>query len=236
MMNTPQNKFYNILIIFNLVLIIFLLLFFNNSNLDLDLQNLLFDFKNKEWLIDKNEPIKKLFFYSLPKIVIGTLIIILSIILIFFRKKIFFQKHKGQIILFLAGITLIPLIAGNIKTFTNIYCPSQLKIYNGDYPYVRILDSYPANFIQFKKGKCFPAGHAVTGFCLMILFFVLEKKQQRILWLFFSLILGWILGFYQMAKGAHFLSDTVISMMVCFLIATIIAKLFYLKYNFPSRN
>lgn len=236
MMSIPKNKLYDILIISNIIWIILLLLFFNNSNIDVTIQNLLFDFNNKEWLIDKNEPIKKIFFYNLPKIILTTLIISLSVILLFFRKKNLIKKYQPQLILFLLGITIIPLIACNIKNFTNIYCPNQLEVYDGNYPYTKILNSYPENFIQDKKGRCFPAAHAVTGFCFMILFFILEKKRNKILSLFIALILGCAVGFYQMAKGTHFLSDTLISMMICFLIATIIAKLFYLKYNFSSKN
>ena len=225
-----------ILITINILLIIIFLIFFHHSNTDLAIQNLLFDFKNNKWLIDRNEPTLKFIFYILPKLLLGGLILLCTAALTFFKKKEFTKKYHKQIILIFLGITIIPLIAGNIKKFTNIYCPNQLEIYDGNYPYVRILDPYPANFIQEKPGYCFPAGHAVTGFCLMVLFFIQATKRKRILALSFSIILGWILGFYQMAKGAHFFSDTLISMLVCFLLATIIAKLFYLKYNFSSKN
>ena len=225
-----------ILILINILLITILLIFFNQSDVDSTLQNLLFDFKNNRWLIDRNEPTLKLIFYTLPKLLLGALILLSIASLTFFKNKEFTKKYRKQIILIFLGITITALIAGNIKKFTNIYCPNQLEIYDGNYPYVKILEPYPANFIQEKRGYCFPAGHAVTGFCLMILFFIQAKKRQRILGLSFSIILGWILGFYQMAKGAHFFSDTLISMLVCFLLATIIAKLFYLKYNFPSKK
>jgi membrane-associated PAP2 superfamily phosphatase len=135
-----------------------------------------------------------------------------------------FKKYHRQILIFFLGIVLIPLIAGNIKKFTNIYCPNQLEIYNGKYPYVKVLEPYPAGFKQTKKGQCFPAGHAVTGFCLMILFFVFEKKRWKWAGLLLGLVLGWILGTYQMLKGAHFIGDTLVAMFCCFLIATLIAR------------
>ena len=52
----------------------------------------------------------------------------------------------------------------------------------------------------------------------MILFFVFETKSRRIAGLALGLILGWVLGLYQIAKGAHFLSHNVVTMLVCFLI------------------
>lgn len=236
MMLTLATRNWQILIWSNIALTLLLLLFFQISNIDVILQNYLFNFENKTWLISRADSIKKFIFYQFPKIALGLLIAWNLAALTIFKKKNFNQKYRGQLILLFLGITLIPLIAGNIKKFTNIYCPDQLEIYDGSYPYVKIFDQYPANFKQIKKGQCFPAGHAITGFCLMILFFIFENKTRRYLSLIFSIVLGLILGFYQMAKGVHFISDTIIAMTLCFLLATIIAKLFYLKYNSSLKN
>jgi membrane-associated PAP2 superfamily phosphatase len=138
----------------------------------------------------------------------------------------FLRKYRHNILLTLLGLSLIPLIAGNVKKFTNIYCPSQLEIYNGNYPYVKIFENYPADFIQTKKGKCFPAGHAITGFSLLILFFSLTKKSHKIGGLILGILLGWILGTYQMFKGAHFFGDTLIAMFLCFLLAALITRVY----------
>lgn len=242
--NLKKPQLFDLAILINILLIIFLLIIFSRTNIDLNFQKFFFDFKTKKWLIDKNEPIAKFFFYNLPKILLGLVMAISLVALVFTSKskqidleqknslkKIIFsiqnflQTYHRQLLIFLLGITLIPLTAGNIKKFTNIYCPNQLEIYDGNYPYTRILDHYPENFYQTKKGQCFPAGHAVTGFCLMILFFVFQKKSWKIFGLLSGLILGWILGFYQIAKGAHFLSDTAVAMLCCFLVALIIARI-----------
>ena len=224
--NTKQNQINWLLIILNLILIIALLFIFDYSNIDLALQKYLFNFESKKWLVDKEEPIAKFFFYQAPKVLLGILMIFCLFLLAKKRSFPIINLNKHQIILLFLGITLIPLTVGNIKKFTNVYCPNQLEIYNGDYPYVKVLEPYPASFLQSKKGKCFPAGHAVTGFCLMILFFVFKEREKRIKGLIFGVALGWIIGFYQMAKGAHFFSDTVISMLMCFLVATIIDLIF----------
>jgi len=222
-----SNKNLNILIISNIFLIIISLLYFQFSYADIIFQKMFFDFDNKKWLIDKNEPVGKAVFYDLPKVILGIIIFgtLLAYYLSFKNKFPILKKYRRNIFILLLGITLIPLTVGNIKKFTNIYCPNQLKIYDGNYPYVKIFDSYPADFKQDNKGQCFPAGHAVTGFCLMILFFVFNKKSYRIASLSIAIILGWILGIYQTAKGVHFLSDTFITMLACFLVASIIARL-----------
>jgi len=89
-------------------------------------------------------------------------------------------------------------------------------------PYVRIFDSYPPDFVQEKRGKCFPAGHAITGFAFYIFCFVCKNRHKALLCFAGVSIFGWILGFYQIAKGAHFLSDTIVAMIICHALAAII--------------
>jgi membrane-associated PAP2 superfamily phosphatase len=153
------------------------LLLINYSEIDVQIQNYLFDFTHKKWLIDRNDLIKKFFFYSLPKILFGFLATFYLLALVygfyFFKKKKrldFFTKNRHHFFATLLGLALIPMVAGNIKKFTNVYCPTQLEIYDGDKPYIKIFSSYPQNFYQAKQGQCFPAGHAVTGFSLFIFF------------------------------------------------------------------
>lgn len=223
-----QIKETNRWIIFSLVTIFIVLCAINYSEIDLQIQNLFFDFKNKTWLIDKNESVKKFIFYQFPKIILGCLIFfcLTASILGFKNKSDFFHKNRHKFFLIFLGLALIPLIVGNVKKFTNIYCPTQLEIYDGKYPYVKIFESYSADFIQLKKGKCFPGGHAVSGFALLILFFAFEKKSLRIFSLSGTIIYGWILGLYQMAKGVHFFGDTIVTMLLCFLVAAIINRLY----------
>lgn len=225
----------DVLIIIDLVLIALSLCWINYGNFDVWLQNHFF--VDGAWVVSKDEPIKKFIFYKFPKILFGVAVVgcLVGAILGFrdsgsIPKSNFLTRHRHRLFLIFLGLSITPLIAGNIKKFTNVYCPTQLEIYGGTKPYVKIFESYPADFYQEKKGKCFPAGHSVTGFALMILFFALEKKSQRILGLAISFTLGWIIGFYQIAKGVHFFGDTLVSMLVCFLLAAAITRI-YLKFQ-----
>lgn len=213
-------------IIFSIAIQVFLifaaLIFFNYSNFDLWFQRYFFDFDKKLWMVDRFEPIKKIIFYILPKILFG--IFILFCVIKAYCSKNFAQRKF--FLLIALGLIFIPLIAGNIKKFTNIYCPAQLEIYGGGKPYIKIFESYPSDFVQIKKGQCFPAGHAITGFSLFILFFALQKKSQKIFAFFGAFLYGWILGLYQIAKGAHFFSDTLLVMQICFLLANLIFLFF----------
>lgn len=221
-----QENLINYSLAISLLALVAALYFFQKSDVDLLVQNLLFDFQKQRWLIDRNEFFARLFFYKLPKILLGVAIVSLLTIIVLAKKTGQKTQNYRKILLTFLGLTLIPLTVGNIKKFTNIYCPDQTELYGGNYPYVKILDHYPKDFKQKKRGQCFPAGHAVTGFALFILFFVFEKLSHRFLSLIAAFLCGSALGFYQMAKGVHFLSDTVISMICCFLVAALIAKIF----------
>ncbi len=190
----------------------------NYTDIDIKIQNNFFDFTRKEWLVDKSEPVAKFLFYRLPKILFA--VVIFGYLLAFLIKK-----NRQKILLIFLGLALIPLIVGNVKKFTNVYCPTQLDMYGGKKPYVKIFEKYPPNFHAEKPGKCFPAGHAITGFAFFIFCFSLTKKSHKFLVFFLVVIYGWILGLYQMLKGAHFFGDTLVSMLACFLLAAIIARI-----------
>jgi membrane-associated PAP2 superfamily phosphatase len=221
----------NFLIIIDLVLIAAALCLINFTDLDVKIQNYFFNFETKSWLIDKDEPIKKFIFYKFPKFFLGcTIVFCLAATILGFKKKL---PNRHKFFLIFLGLVLIPTIGGNIKKFTNVYCPNHLEIYGETKPYVKIFDHYPENFYQEKKAKCFPGGHAVTGFSLFILFFALQKKSHKFLGLFAGFFFGWMLGIYQMLKGAHFFGDTLASMLLCFLIAAVIYKI-YSRFNVLS--
>jgi len=208
-------------IVFLLLATIATLIFFNNTNIDLAFQSYFFDFTKKKWLIDKYEPVKKFFFYQLPKIFFA-ITLILTIIIFSRNKNI--EQHSKLLVSILAMI-FIPLIAANIKKFTNVYCPNQLSIYDGDKPYIKILQPYPKDFFATKKGQCFPAGHVVTGFAFYIFAIFLSNYWQKIIYFIFITCFSWLLGLYQIAKGVHFLSDTVIANMICLLLTLLAIKI-----------
>ncbi len=237
------NKQINLLIIIDLALLIAALCFVNYSDFDVRLQNHFFNYTAKTWLIDADEPVKRFIFYIFPKILLGLGIVgALACALLGFRNKSqFCFQNRYKFLLIFLGFTIIPLTVGNIKKFTDIYCPNQLEIYNGKYPHLSIFEKHDENFKQLQRtmspqgepqhgkinhGQCFPAGHPVTGFALMILFFALTKKSHKFIALAAAIGLGWVLGIYQMAKGAHFFGHNLVSMLACFLAAALIAKIF----------
>ena len=69
-------------------------------------------------------------------------------------------------------------------------------------------------------GRCFPAGHASTGFAFLGGFFVLRHDQPRLarIWALTALAVGLLLGIAQQLRGAHFMSHTLWTGWLCWMV------------------
>lgn len=216
-------------LIISTFLLIFVIGFFQFTNIDIMIQNYFYNFQTKSWLIDKDEPILKLFLYDGLKqglIIFGVFILIL---LIFFRKYEFVKEYKKGLIILLLSSIFVPTIVGSLKAITNTPCPCNIEHFGGEYPDIKVFDKYPEDFIQKSKAKCWPAGHASGGFALMALFFFFKNPRNQFFGLIGAITLGWSMGTYKMLLGDHFLSHTIITMILAWIIILTIVKLTQLK-------
>lgn len=198
---------------------------FELTDTDLALQDHLFDFSSGRWPVDKHDPALKLIFYNGPKVLLGVYgLCLAAVIWLSYRRERFIQWRRPALFLLLS-LAIVPTILSGSKNLTNVYCPSEITRYGGDKPYVRVLEGYPEGFVQEGRGKCFPAGHSSGGFALMAWAFVPARASRKWLGLMGGLVAGWTMGGYQMLKGAHYLSHTVVSMMGAMLIILLLARL-----------
>ncbi len=208
------------------------------TDIDILLQNYFYDAANRQWMInpEKHKQLSLVFYKGLKNILIASGIFSLLYLTCSFRYEKL-RKYQKQTLMFLLSIIFVPLIVAGAKYITNVYCPYQLDIYNGNYPFVRIIADYPENFIQPKPGRCFPAGHATAGFAFMALFYCFHKTRYKIAGLLLGITLGWTAGIYQMMRGQHFLSHTLFSMiasfMVIMLINTLLNRFPFYKHQQP---
>jgi membrane-associated PAP2 superfamily phosphatase len=206
------------------ILLIAVITLFQFSELDIFVQNFFYNFDTKNWLIDKNEPLLRLFFYSGIKNLLILFAVLILLSLIFLRKKRFVQEYKKGLIIVLLSAIFVPLIIGSLKAVTNTPCPANITHFDGTYPEHKVFDSYPKDFVQTSKVRCWPAGHASGGFALMALFFLFKTPKNQKRALVAALIVGWSMGTYKMLLGDHFLSHTIITMLMAWLIILIIVK------------
>lgn len=77
-------------------------------------------------------------------------------------------------------------------------------------------------------GRCFPAGHASTGFAFVGGHFALRETRPGLAraWLATALGIGVLLGLAQQWRGAHFMSHTLWSAWLCWTVAWLADPLF----------
>lgn len=120
------------------------------------------------------------------------------------------------------ALALAPLAVAAMKFFSTRHCPWDITSFGGFVPYVGLLESYPAGIAP---GRCFPAGHASTGFCLFAFHFLGRALANPLLThagFMLGLIAGLGLGFVRIAQGAHFLSHVLWSGVVCWIVIVVL--------------
>ena len=197
---------------------------FELTNIDIWLEDHLYLGAHR-WLMDAKNPLWRFLLYDGIKAALILLGVTLLIGYAVSFRSARVRPFRGRCRLLLLALAFVPLIIAGLKDYTNVYCPYQLERYGGDKPYVKVFEAYPKDFHQTDKGRGFPAGHASGGFSLMALYFVLRQKRHKLLGLLFGLGIGWAMGMYQMAKGAHFLSHTVVTMLGAWLIILVLYRL-----------
>ena len=196
-------------------------LLFEFTGLDLFFQDRLSDFTTHGWMIDRHDSILRLAFYDLPKVFIialGVALLGLAVGPARWRDR-WPLAAPSRHHLFVAFLTIgtVPAVIGQLKATTNIFCPSEIRRYGGDAPYVRVMERYPADDRPTKRGRCFPAGHASGGFALLALSGLGRNRRAQMLGVALGLGFGGAMGFYQIAKGAHYLSHTVITALIAWI-------------------
>jgi len=227
-MNLSKHILYSM---YALTLIAFL---FETTNSDILVQNLFFNASNQTWIIDKYEEPYRFVFYLFPKYSI--ILLALSLIALYFisfrRKNAKYFQRRLLVVIF--SLILVPLVIGGLKATTNGACPAQIELYGGDVPYVKAFELMPESFESTKKYKCFPAGHASGGFALMSLLFLFYRHKYQYIAVGVAVSIGWVMGIYKMLIGDHFLSHTLTTMTLSWLIICLIAAIVFRTLHFPN--
>lgn len=219
MMQETLNK----QIIITTISLIAVILLFNFTNLDMTIQHYFYDFETKNWILSEKEPIANLIFYSGFKKLFISFSIILLIVLLFINKISILKEYKKGLIILLLSMIFVSSLA-ILKNITNMPCPFNTIEFGGKYPEVKLFESYPQDNTPPKILKCYPAGHATMGFSLMALYFLFKTQKNKNLGLIIGITTGILTGGYKMLIGDHFLSHTLVTMILAWLIILLIVK------------
>jgi membrane-associated PAP2 superfamily phosphatase len=140
-----------------------------------------------------------------------------------------FKRELGCLVLSLA---LATSFVTPMKAVTAVQCPWSLKEFGGKETYSELLSPRPQTD---KPGRCWPGGHAATGFTLFALFFVLRDRRPRMARsaLVLAFGLGTVFSIGRMMQGAHFFSHNLWTAIFCWLIC--LGSYYYVLYRPASK-
>ena len=210
-------------IIFTALLLIVTIYFFGTTEFDISLQDYFYNFNTHSWILPNNTVYKTILYTAIKNVLIIFAVSMLFCLIGCWKKEWMKSYKKGFVIVILAAI-FVPATANLLKKETNMPCPKNEIHYGGLYPRTAVWQSYDLEYQKKPRIRCWPAGHASGGFALMSLFFLFRKRKNRYLALFGGVAIGWLMGGYKMLIGDHFLSHTVITMVLAWLIILIIAR------------
>lgn len=187
------------------------------TSLDVWLANHFFDFESRQWLGGEswwaNELLHKRGRDLIALIAIAALLgLLLSWVSARLRPWRRACAYAVLCILLSTGLVFLG------KKYSNVDCPWDLALYNGNRPYVHIFADKPDDI---DRGRCFPGGHSSGAFSLMFLYFLLRDRQRRLAFagLGFAIALGSLYAFGQWTRGAHFLSHDIWSAFIAWFVA-----------------
>lgn len=121
-------------------------------------------------------------------------------------------------------MALVPLAAvalvSVLKQHSQTSCPWDLQAFGGTAHWV---SHWAWGVGDGGPGHCFPAGHASSALCFVGGWFVLRQVNARAaaLWLAASLLAGLLVGLGQQLRGAHFMSHTLWSAWLCWMVGLV---------------
>ncbi len=228
-------------LIVSVVLLFVVVLGLENTGLDIAIQY--FFYRNGAWLVDNTQPVIRFLFYDAPKklLVLYAILILLALVLSFAIKPLRRFRTRNNLFILLALVLsfvvkplrrfrtrnnlfillcllLVPAVVGLGKKETHVHCPYQLQEFGGDVPYVTLFE---ANKYE-TPGRCFPAGHASGGFALLLFVLIAATRRQQMAALAGAMALGWAMGGYQMVNGRHFLSHTLTTILLAWIVILLV--------------
>ena len=207
------------------------LLLLELTSLDMDLARIFYDPAAGGFVGRHSYFLETILHTRAKQVVIGfSVFAILGYIGCFFVSRLKpFKRELGCLVLSLA---LATSFVTPMKAVTAVQCPWSLKEFGGKETYSELLSPRPQTD---KPGRCWPGGHAATGFTLFALFFVLRDRRPRMARsaLVLAFGLGTVFSIGRMMQGAHFFSHNLWTAIFCWLIC--LGSYYYVLYRPASK-
>ncbi len=174
------------------------------------------------WLIPKDSGFFHTLAYSGPK----ALIIIWAVFLVLAAAlPAYFPAWLGRrrALYLLACMALVPVVCTQLRSITQMATPSDLAMYGvpSSFPHLLLFDAKPPEY----PSHAFPAGHASGGFALLSIYFAWAEFRPRRTGLILAGVFGGGMGLYQIARGEHFISHTLVTAAIAWVLCAGLARM-----------
>ncbi|GFM89979.1 phosphatase PAP2 family protein [Pseudomonas cichorii] len=201
------------------------------TSLDMSLAHLAYDPIAGDFIGKHSYFLEDILHDRAKQVVIGLAVVSMLVFAASFKVKRLmpWRRELGCLVLSMALSTgfVTPL-----KVVTSVQCPWSLTEFGGKETYSELLASRPETD---KPGRCWPGGHAATGFSLLALFFMFRDRKPRLAkaGLILAFSLGSLFSLGRMLQGAHFFSHNVWTAVFCWLIC--LGAYYFILYR-PDKN
>ena len=154
--------------------------------------------------------------YDGPK----ALIIAFAVVSLVLAIKAMVQGRVSRLHWFnLACLAAVSVLCTQLRAVSHMATPLDLKLYGGTWEHLLLFQPKPLMY----PSHAFPAGHASGGFALICLYWSLPAAR-RVWGLALGLGFGVWMGLYQIARGEHFLSHTLATAVLAWLVCVLLVR------------
>jgi len=206
---------------------------FECTTLDLWLADLIYRWEGGVWAL-RRDPLVRDVLHSHAKQLTGVVYGLIASLCAMSFVVARLSMYRWGLVYLVSAIAISTLSVSLLKDVTHVYCPWSVARYGGDVPYV---PNWRAILAQEGDGRCFPSGHASSGFALLALYFFCARYAPALRWYTFAMamVLGTVFGVAQQLRGAHFLSHDVWALAICWFVAVIATPILYRDWGTPQR-
>ena len=189
--------------------------------LDFQVQSWFWD--GRDWLIPKDSGWFHDLAYTGPKVVLYAFALWLLWVIAFPARSPAWLGRRRAAYVFIS-MAVIALVSTQLRSVTQMATPRDLKVYGAVAPHawehLLLFDAKPAGY----PSHAFPAGHASGGFALLCLAFAWSTAEARRRGILIGCVYGGLMGLYQIARGEHFLSHTLATAVLAWLLSAVLAR------------
>jgi membrane-associated PAP2 superfamily phosphatase len=207
-----------------LVLLIAVMVVANATGLDVALSDALYDAASGRWPVAHSGWLRAVA-YDGAKYALGVtaLALVAGLLRPAWLRRIGMVRPEAAFLLIC--LIAVPVVVAAIKYSSGVACAAELTRYGGAYPDDAGHFGPAALAGTYAARGCWPSGHASGGFALLALGLLDRPAPTRHLLWATGAAVGTLMGAYQIARGAHFVSHVVVTGLIAQLLVCAVALL-----------